>query len=139
MRLSPEISLVASPRLVHDAGAVSGSLHLVPQKLPGRAGVEEQGEWSQGSSGNLGDPVVSIVTAGRSPAYQLQADPRLPSRAVGDEPRDETMVSPSEGNEVRRDGRQGVGASHSTGEPGEPPEGPRGGKGTPFHNRWRET
>ena len=43
------------------------------------------------------------------------------------------MVSPSEGNEVRRDGRQGVGASHSTVEPGEPPEGPWGGKGTPSY------
>ena len=29
-------------------------------------------------------------------------------------------VPPSEGNEVRRDGRQGVGASHSTVEAGEP-------------------
>jgi RNA-directed DNA polymerase len=43
------------------------------------------------------------------------------------------MVSPSEGNEVRREGRQGVGASRSTAEPGEPPEGPWGGKGTPSH------
>jgi hypothetical protein len=39
-----------------------------------------------GFPGNLGDPTVSVVTAGRSPAYQLQADPRLPSRACGDEP-----------------------------------------------------
>ena len=29
------------------------------------------------------------------------------------------MVSPNEGNEVRRDERQGVGASHSTDEAGE--------------------
>src|ERR1700722_3864018 len=43
------------------------------------------------------------------------------------------MVSPNEGNEARRDGRQGVGASRSTAEPGEPPEGPWGGKGTPSH------
>src|SRR5262249_51983048 len=43
------------------------------------------------------------------------------------------MVSPSEGNEVRRDGWQGVGASRSTAEPGEPPEGPWGGKGTPSY------
>jgi hypothetical protein len=39
-----------------------------------------------GFPGNLGDPTVSVVTAGWSPAYQLQADPRLPSRASGDEP-----------------------------------------------------
>src|SRR5215469_5873596 len=43
------------------------------------------------------------------------------------------MVSPSEGNEVRRDGWQGVGASRSTAEPGEPPEGPCGGKGAPSY------
>ena len=34
---------------------------------------------------NLGDLAVSIVTAGWSPAYQLQVDPRLSSRACGDE------------------------------------------------------
>ena len=39
-----------------------------------------------------------------------------------------TVVSPSEGNEARRDGRRGVGASHSTDEAGEPL------RGTP----WRE-
>jgi hypothetical protein len=33
----------------------------------------------------VGDLAVSIVAAGRSPAYQLQDDPRLPSRASGDE------------------------------------------------------
>ena len=43
------------------------------------------------------------------------------------------MVSPSEGNEVRRKGRQGVGASRSTADPGEPPEGPWGGKGAPSY------
>ena len=34
---------------------------------------------------------------------------------------------------MRREGRQEVGASHSTAEPGEPPEGPRGGKETPSY------
>ena len=33
------------------------------------------------------------------------------------------MVSPSEGNEVRRDGRQGVGAPHTTDDAGEPTRG----------------
>jgi len=58
----------------------------------------------------------------------------------------ETMVSPSEGNEARRNGRQEVGASRSTVEPGEPPEGPWGGKETPSyetvggkHARYAET
>jgi hypothetical protein len=37
----------------------------------------------------------------------------------------QTVVSPSEGNEARRDGRLGVGASHSTVEAGEPVQGTR--------------
>ena len=41
------------------------------------------------------------------------------------------MVSPSEGNEARRDGRQGVGALHSSVETGERPSGPSGAKGAP--------
>ena len=43
------------------------------------------------------------------------------------------MVSPSEGNEVRRKGRQGVAASHSTVEPGEPSRGTPGRKEAPSH------
>ena len=52
-------------------------------------------------------------------AYQLQNDPRprVPDR--GGHSRDAAMVSPSEGNEVRRDGRQGVGALRSSREAGE--------------------
>jgi len=42
-------------------------------------------------SRNLGDLAVSIVAAGRSPAYQLQADPRLRPEPVG-RIGDETMV-----------------------------------------------
>jgi hypothetical protein len=37
----------------------------------------------------------------------------------------QTVVSPSEGNEAWRDGRSGVGASHSTDEAGEPFRGTR--------------
>jgi hypothetical protein len=37
----------------------------------------------------------------------------------------QAVVSPSEGNEARRDGRSGVGASHSTDEAGEPFRGTR--------------
>ena len=49
------------------------------------------------------------------------------------------MVPPSEGNEARREGRQGVGAPHSTDEAGEPARGTpwrEGGAGS--WNRWRE-
>ncbi len=49
------------------------------------------------------------------------------------------MVSPSEGNEARREGRQAVGVPHSTAEAGEPTQGTlwrEGGIGT--WNRWRD-
>ena len=44
------------------------------------------------------------------PAYQLQVDPQLCPELVRTN-RVPTMVSPSEGNEARRNGRQGVAAS----------------------------
>ena len=56
-------------------------------------------------------------------AYQLPIDPRLRVRGRGGRNTDATMVSPSEGNEARRNGRQGVAAPHSTVEAGEPPRG----------------
>ena len=44
------------------------------------------------------------------------------------------MVPPSEGNEAKWEGRQGIGVSRTTGEAGEPnAEEPRGGKETPEH------
>ena len=43
------------------------------------------------------------------------------------------MVSPSEGNEVRRKGRQGVAAPIVPSSRGNHPEGPRGGKEAPSH------
>ena len=53
-------------------------------------------------------------TAAGDTAYQLQIDPRLRVRGRGGRTTDATMVSPSEGNEARRNGRQGVPASHIT-------------------------
>ncbi len=61
------------------------------------------------------------------PAYQLQVDPQLCPELVGTN-RGRTMVSPSEGNEARRDGRQGVAAPHSSVEAGE----------RPFRTPWSE-
>ena len=49
-------------------------------------------------------------TAAGDTAYQLQLDPRLCVRGRGGRTTDATMVSPSEGNEARRNGRQGVAA-----------------------------
>ncbi len=56
-------------------------------------------------------------------AYQLQVDPRSRVRGRWGQTTDVAMVSPSEGNEVRREGGQGVAASHSTVEAGEPTRG----------------
>src|SRR5690349_13073636 len=56
--------------------------------------------------------------------------PRPPGTNEG---RNDGIPARREGNEVRREGRQGVGASRSTAEPGEPPEGPWGGKGAPSY------
>src|SRR5271157_995112 len=68
--------------------------------------------------------VVSIEQGGRR--YRL-TNSRLihgsASGAGGGRTTDATMVSPSEGNEARRNGRQGVAASHSTVEAGEPNRG----------------
>jgi len=73
-------------------------------------------------------PLPSSKAAGDT-AYQLQIDPRLRVRGRGGRTTDATMVSPSEGNEARRNGRQGVAAPHSTVEAGEST------RGTPSRER----
>ena len=90
------------------------------------------GTWETLPSPSLG--------AGRSPVDQLQDDPQSGPRLWG-RTGDKTMVSRArEGNEVRREGRQGVGASRSTDEPGEPPRtDPEEGRRRRLMNRWRET
>ena len=64
-------------------------------------------------------PSPSCLPAG-APAYQLQVDPQLCPELV-ETSRGRPMVSPSEGNEARRDGRQGVAVPHSSVEAGERP------------------
>lgn len=96
------------------------ALLLVPQSAIGPTGVEEHGQWPSGFPRNLGDPIVSTAISGSGTG---RSTPRCPRSRVGDrrEQRpDAAAVSPSEGNEARRDGRWGVGASHSTEETGEP-------------------
>ena len=57
---------------------------------------------------NLGDPVVSSAESRREiPGYQLQAH-RDRTWSEGSKITSATEVSPSEGNEARRDGRQEV-------------------------------
>ena len=109
MRLSLEILSSREPSLLTQAGAVP--THRNGLACIGPAGVEEQGKGTSRVPRNLGDPAVSIVNCRlETPGDQLQAVRGRASGPVGDEHRDATMVPPSEGNEVRRDGRQGVGA-----------------------------
>lgn len=74
--------------------------------------------YTRGSPGTLGSPAVSTsYTRKRIPGYQPQAC-GVAFRDSGAK-QERTVVPPSEGNEVRRDGRQGFGAAHSTREAGE--------------------
>src|SRR5271157_3309772 len=60
--------------------------------------------------------------------------PRWDAHDRGEQTTGDTVVSAREEFRTGRDGRRGVGASHSIDEAGEPPEGPRGEKGTPCHD-----
>ena len=125
VRLSPEIDIIAGADVVHlTEGRVAA-----PQ-WPGAcdpAGVEEQGTLT----GVPQEPGRPSRLLGKSrpevPGDQLQALDRRARR-----PRERNAgaagIPPREGNEARRDGRRGVGASNSTCEAGEPT------RGTP----WRE-
>src|SRR5208337_1083631 len=101
-----------------------------PLSLPGHTGVG--GVWRMitrvppGTWETLSFP--SSKAAGDT-AYQLQVDPRPRVLGRRGRTRDAAMVSPSEGNEVRRKGRQGVAAPQSTVEPGEPSRGTPGREG----------
>ena len=120
MRLSPEIDIIAGADGVHlPEGRVAA-----PQ-WPGAgdpAGVEEQGTLT----GVPQEPGRPLRLLGKSrpelPGDQLQALDRRTRR-----PRERnagaTGIPPNEGNEVRRDGRRGVGASHITDDAGEPTRG----------------
>ena len=88
----------------------------------GLAGVQEQGVGTSGFPRNLGRPAVSISL---STGLGGSARPKAPRPQVGVglgrryEDRRKGWSPPCEGNEVWRDGRQGIGAPHSTAEPGE--------------------
>jgi hypothetical protein len=87
VRLSPEINLRGEPSSLSDAGAAPGiSDTWTHQRAWSRRGRRT---WRMiiRFPGNLGDLAASIVLPAGDPAYQLQDDPRLPSRACGDESR----------------------------------------------------
>jgi hypothetical protein len=124
--LSPEINTLAGADVVQ---VTEG--RVVAPRWPGAhdpAGVGGQGTLTSGFPRNLGGPAASAACPGGSPGDQLQARGRRTRR-----PRERiagaTAVPPNEGDEVRRDGRLGVGASRRTMEAGEPPRGtpPRAG------------
>jgi len=99
---------------------------------PGPAGVGEHGVGTKGFSRNLGDPVVSCREVA---LWSCQCKTPGPQIGAGPDGRDEDRRIGwyrQAVNEARRDGRQGVGAPHSTVEAGEQvPPGPWGGKGVP--------
>src|SRR5271157_1122767 len=83
-------------------------------------GSENRANDHEGSPGNLGDPAISTEQAGRR--YRHTNSRMIHGSATGADGGQTAVapvVSPSEGNEVRRDGWQGVAAPHSSAEAGE--------------------
>ena len=99
-------------------------------------GSENRANDHEGSPGNLGDPAISTEQAGRRHRHtNSRTIHGSATGADGGQTAVAPVVSPSEGNEVRRDGRQGVAAPHSTLKRGNEPSGPRGAKGSPVARR----
>src|ERR1700722_9808787 len=85
----------------------------------GSAGVEEPGKGTTGPPGTWEALSSPHVTSGRGYRKPTPGPPLSCSTAVGAKSRAHVEVRPSEGNEVRPEGPQGVGALHSTVEAGE--------------------
>src|SRR5208282_6171097 len=100
---------------------------LGPLSLPDPAGVEEHGQWPTGFPGNLRDPDVSIVNPDGRPEPTTPWPPVGRPRPRGANHGRHAGIG-SRRHRTGRDGRRGVGASHSIAEAGEP------SRGTP----WRE-
>src|SRR5271166_5383739 len=119
----PKSELVVSPRRGQSRGPRQATHSWSTQPAWSRRG---RGVWRMITRVPPGTwetlPLPSSKAAGDT-AYQLPIDPRLRVRGRGGRTTDATMVSPSEGNEARRNGRQGVAAPHSTVEAGEPTRG----------------
>lgn len=123
MLLSPEIAHHrVEPSLYSQAGAEPNWSHVVHRSswvAPGSKNRANDHEGSPGTWETL--PFPDATQPEGEPDDQLQDEAwRHRVRSQADEQRDAARVSRSEGNEARRDERQGVGASHSTIEPGEP-------------------
>jgi hypothetical protein len=114
MLLSPEILIVGASVVDRSGGRVDA-----PQwpGVLGPAGVREHGAGTRGLLGNLRAPSVSTDISGSGTGIPTPR-PTTPRRVAGSE-QDARVVSPHEGDEVRREGRVGVGAPHSSDEAGE--------------------
>ena len=132
MSLSPEISTIEGADTFR---TVEGSsIRAEMAWLDGPSGVKEQGTCTEGPPGTWEAPSSPIqqYRHERGAGYKLPqiCTPILSGRCVAKIP-DKGSVPPSEGNEVRRDGRRGVGAAHSTADAGEPvPWDPVEGRGS---------
>jgi hypothetical protein len=104
-----------------------------PTGVPGHTGVG--GTWRMiiGFLGNLGDPDSSVkkTGSGATGTANSRMIRRLCVCGRTGTNRRRSKVSPSEGNEVRREDCQEVAVPHSSVEAGERPSGPRGAKGVP--------
>ena len=104
------------------AGRANNWSHKARPVLPGS---ESTGNDHQGSPGTWETQPSPPQFPAREPEQQLPDARGYASLTDGNKHMMQTVVSPSEGNEARRDGRLGVGASHSTVEAGEPVQGTR--------------
>ena len=100
------------------------------------AGIIEQGMGTSGDTRNLGGSAISVRNSRGKWIATGNKDPGPRRRVIlrRERTNDAKTVPSNEGNEVRREGRQGVGATNSSGEGGEPYRvGPAGAKGLPDH------
>src|SRR5208337_1041420 len=111
-------------------------------RVPGPAGVEEQGEWSRGFPGNLGDPDSSLEVnrIGSNRYSKLRDDPSaLRLKPHGDET--QTLQRYRQAKETKC-GEKTVRKSQCLIVPlkqGNHPEGPWGGKEASSHARGPDT
>jgi hypothetical protein len=108
MLSSPEI-LIAGAFVVDTSGG-----HVDTPQWPGvfgPTGVQEQGAGTRGALGNLRDPSVSTDMSGSGTGITTPRPTAV--RPVAGSEQGARVVSPSEGNEVRRNGRTGVGATRN--------------------------
>ena len=113
------LAIVESPRFGRTRGPRRADYAWSQRLCSVSPGSKNMANDHQGSTGTWETLTSPSSMAGGSPVDQLQDDPQSGPRLWG-RTGDETMVSPSEGNEVRRNERQGVAVPHSTVEPGEP-------------------